>query len=79
MTLRTVKDIKRFQNAIQQCKDNVWLRSINGQNYNLKSAISQYIGIAKVLSGRKDLELFTDIKDDEKYFLRMFSAHPEML
>jgi hypothetical protein len=55
------------------------LRSINGEKYNLKSALSQYVGIAKIASGRKDLELFTDIKDDEKYFLKMFSEHPEML
>lgn len=79
MTIKSIKDIQRFQKAIDQCKNNVWLRSLNGEAYNLKSALSQYVGIAKVVAGRKDLELFTDVKEDEKYFLRMFDKHPEML
>ena len=54
MTLKSIKDIERFQQAIAKCKDNVWLRSINGEAYNLKSALSQYVGIAKVVSGRKE-------------------------
>lgn len=79
MTIKSMKDVQHFQKAIDQCKDNVWLKSITGQAYNLKSALSQYVGIAKLIAGRKDLQLFTDVKDDEKYFLRMFSVYPEML
>ena len=80
MKIKNIKDVRTFQTAIQKCKDNVWLRSFTtGQSYNLKSALSQYVGIAKIISGRQDLELFTDTKDDEKHFLRMFDLHPEML
>lgn len=80
MTIKNIKQVRTFQTAIEKCKNDVWLRSFTtGQNYNLKSALSQYVGIAKIIAGRKDLELFTDTKDDEKYFLRMFDLHPEML
>ena len=78
MTLKNIKDVKRFQNTINKCKDDVWLMSDHEQ-YNLKSMLSQLVAIGKVISGDKSLELFTSVKDDEQYFLKMFSEHPEML
>lgn len=78
MTLKTIKDVKRFQNVINNCEDDVWLIS-GGDKYNLKSAISQLVAIGKVLTGDKSLELFASNKHDEWQFLKMFNEYPEML
>lgn len=78
MTLKNIKDVKRFQSVINHCEDDVWLVS-GGDRYNLKSAISQLVAIGKVLAGDKSLELFASNKYDEWKFLKMFREHPEML
>ena len=78
MKLKSMRDVKHFQRAIDECRDNVWLTSQN-EHYNLKSALSQYVAIGKLLSGDSELELFTESKDDEKYFLKMFAEYPEMV
>lgn len=80
MRLKSMRDIKHFQQAVDECRDNVWLVSGNGQeHYNVKSALSQYVAIGKLLSGDSELELFTESKDDEKHFLEMFATYPEMV
>ena len=78
MTLKNIKDVKRFQNVINKCEDDVWLMSSN-EHYNLKSAISQFIAIGKILSGNKDLELFASKKEGEWKLLKMFKEYPEMM
>ena len=78
MKLKSMRDVKHFQHAIDECDGNVWLTSAS-EHYNVKSALSQYVAIGKLLSGDSELELFTESKDDEKYFLKMFAAYPEMV
>lgn len=77
MTLKNIKDVKRFQNVIDKCEDDVWLMSATDR-YNLKSAISQLIAIGRVLTGDKTLELFASKKEDEWKLLKMFNEYPEM-
>ena len=78
MKLKSMRDVKHFQHAIDECNGNVWLMT-DTEHYNVKSALSQYVAIGKLLSGDSELELFTESKDDEKYFLKMFAAYPEMV
>lgn len=78
MTLKNIKDVKRFQNVIDKCEDDVWLIS-DSDYFNLKSAISQLIAIGRILTGDKSLELFTAKKEDEWKFLKMFNEYPEMM
>lgn len=78
MKLKSMRDVKHFQHAIDKCERKVWLSS-SSEQYNLKDALSQYVAIGKLLSGDSELELFTESKDDEKYFLKMFAAYPEMV
>lgn len=78
MTLKTVQDVENFKEAIGHCKGSVWLVSQN-ERYNLHSALSQIVAIAKLLCGDQSLELFADSKADEQKLLHMFSLHPELL
>ena len=77
MKLKSMRDVENFQHAIDECSDRVWLISSTDQ-FNLKDALNQYVAIGRLISGDSELELFTESKDDEKYFLRMFAANPQM-
>jgi len=78
MRLKSMRDVEHFQHAIDECRNDVWLVS-KSDNYNMKNALSQYVAIGRLLSGDSELELFTESKDDEKYFLKMFAAYPELV
>jgi len=78
MKLKSMRDVEHFQHAIDECRNDVWLVS-KSDNYNMKNALSQYVAIGRLLSGDSELELFTESKDDEKYFLKMFAAYPELV
>ena len=78
MKLKSMQDVKHFQHAIDECKDRVWLVS-GSEQFNLKDSLSQYVAIGRLISGDSELELFTDSKNDEKHFLKLFAEHPEML
>ena len=63
-----------------KCKGDVHLRSVFGDDFNLKSRMTQYIAIATMAKENGDyLELFCDNRDDEKYFMELFEEHPEIL
>lgn len=44
-------DFKKFIEAIDQCKGNVWLVTEEGDRLNLKSKFCQLLGIAKIVEG----------------------------
>ena len=80
MLLTKPIQIDDFLKAVEQAKDNVYLRSVHGDCYNLKSVLSRYVAIGALLGEHGDeLELFCDSKSDEKYFFRFFKEHPEVL
>lgn len=78
MKIRSLQDIEAFKEAISRCKGDVWLESIYGDRYNLKSELSQYIAMAELLQDRNgDLELFARLPEDELIlmeFLRTLAA-----
>ena len=44
-------DLKKFMEAIDQCKGNVFLVTEDGDRLNLKSKLSQFIGITRLVEG----------------------------
>ena len=81
-TVRLTKEIQieDFLSAVDQAEDNVYLRSVHGDCYNLKSVLSRYVAIGAMIGDYGDaLELFCDNPADEKHFFRFFAIHPEVL
>ena len=79
MKLTNISQVEDFLSAVNASKGDVWLTSIYGDRYNLKSLLTQYIAMGALLGYRGDqLELFCDNKEDEALFLRFFYEHPEV-
>ena len=73
-------EILDFLNTVNRAKDNVYLKSAEGDCYNLKSALSKYIAMGALLGAHgNELELFCDNKEDEKLFFGFFISHPDVL
>lgn len=80
MKLHNIKQVDEFMKAADSCAGGVWLRSIYGDVYNLKSKLSQYVAVAQLLQDYGDeLELFCDNTSDEKYFYKFFNENPDVL
>lgn len=79
MDFQNIEQIDDFLEAVQKCKGNVYLKSTEGDIFNLKSRLSQYIAIGALLDDEGDeLELFCDRTEDEGYFYQFFAEHPEV-
>ena len=80
MKITNKEHIDALLDTVKQCKSDVYLKSVQGDQYNLKSELSTYIAIGDLLSDRgDDLELFCNNPEDESKFLRFFSENPEVL
>ena len=80
MKLTNIKQVEEFLAQVNECSGNVLLKSNQGDVYNLKSTLSQYIAIGALLGEKGDeLELFCERKEDELKFISFLSRHPEML
>ena len=72
MKLNNITDVQKFTAAINACKNDVYLRSQEGDQFNLKSSLSQYIAIGRLLEESGDsLELFAQTREDEAILLKM--------
>lgn len=66
MKIRNLKDIENFKKVINECEGPVWLESIHGDHYNLKSELSQYIAMVDLIRDKnEDLELFAQLPADQ--------------
>lgn len=80
MNIKTIEELEAFKKAINACNGRVYLRSLEGDIYNLKSALTQYIALGKLLGEHgEELELFCDQKEDEANFLAFFGNHAEVV
>ena len=80
MRLTNNVQISDFLDTIARTRSNIYLRSTQGDCYNLKSTLARYVAIAQLLSEHGDeLELFCDDKQDELLFFEFFEDHPETL
>lgn len=66
MKIKTLNDVEAFKAAIAKCTGDVYLKSVYGDVYNLKSALTQYVAIAELIRDQNgDLELFASNREDE--------------
>ena len=70
MKLKNIKEVEAFRSAVKECTGDVYLKSIDGDVFNLKSALSEYIALGRLLSEQGDsLELFASNREDEGLLL----------
>lgn len=80
MRLHSALEVYGFREAISRAKGDVWLESPDGDKFNLKSVISQYIALGALLQAEGDnLELFCSEKSDEALFMKFFKENPDVL
>ena len=74
MKLSNITDVQKFTAAVNACQGDVYLKSVEGDVFNLKSSLSQYIAIGRLLEESGDsLELFAQSREDEALLLEMLS------
>ena len=74
MKLQNIHEVEDFRKVIHECKNNVYLKSQEGDVFNLKSAMSEYVALGRLLSEQGDsLELFADSREDEALLLKFLS------
>ena len=72
MRLTNVKDVQKFIAAVNDCEHDVFLKSQEGDVFNLKSSMSQYIAIGRLIEESGDsLELFAESREDEARLLKL--------
>ena len=77
MKLQNIHEVEDFRKVIHQCKDDVFLKSQEGDVFNLKSAMSEYIALGRLLSEQGDsLELFASNHEDEGLLLSFLARGP---
>ncbi len=75
MKLRNIEDVERFREVIRECNSDVLLQSLQGDVFNLKSALSQYVALGRLLSEHGDeLELFAHDREDEHRLLKFLAT-----
>jgi len=75
MKLKNINDVEAFMKVIDQCKNNVFLHSPEGDVFNLKSKLSEYIAIGRLLESNGDwLELFANSKEDEALLMSFLAT-----
>ena len=80
MRLTNSKEIMEFRFAVSKCKGDVWLEDVEGNKFNLKSVISQYIALGELLQDKgESLELFCSNTEDEVHFRKFFKDNPGVL
>lgn len=71
MKLINIKEVEEFRKVVHECEGDVYLKSTEGDVFNLKSAMSEYIALGRLLSEQGDsLELFADRREDEARLLK---------
>lgn len=80
MKITNIKQVHEFLATVDKCGGSVWLESKQGDKFNLKSPLSQYVAIGALISNHGDeLELFCADRGDEENFFKFFGENPEVL
>lgn len=74
MLLKNAKEIDKLIDAVNHCRGDVLLRSIDGrEEFNLKSVLSRYIAIGELCQDHGDrFEIYCMEKSDEGYMMNFF-------
>ena len=54
MKLQNIQEVEEFRKVVHQCKGRVYLESLEGDIFNLKSAMSEYVALGRLLSEQGD-------------------------
>ncbi len=74
MKLTNVTDVQKFIQTVNSCENDVYLKSLEGDVFNLKSSLSQYIAIGRLLEENGDtLELFAQTREDEARLIALLN------
>ena len=74
MKLSNITDVQKFTAAVNACQGDVYLKSVEGDVFNLKSSLSQYIAIGRLIEDAgENLELFAQTREDEALLLNMLN------
>lgn len=74
MKLNNIKDVQKFIETVNACQNDVYLKSVEGDVFNLKSSLSQYIAIGRLIEDAGEtLELFAQTREDEALLLNMLN------
>lgn len=77
MKFKKAIDVNDFLSTVESCEGEVWLESVSGDKYVLKSVFSRYIAMAALLSEQgENLELFCQLPEDRARFYKYFREHP---
>ena len=80
MQLTNVEEVRDFMKTVDSCEGNVYLKSNQGDVFNLKSSLSEYIAVGRLINEvGSDLELFCDKREDEVKFIHFFDQNPETI
>jgi hypothetical protein len=72
--------IEDLLDALARTTGNVYLKSNQGDCYNLKSVLSRYVALGALINDyAEELELFCEDPTDEQYLYMFFEDHPEVL
>ena len=65
MRLHSEADIQEFLDTVESCEGDVYLKSPEGDIFNLKSSLSRYIAVGRLIQEEGDsLELFASRRED---------------
>lgn len=72
MKVKFIPNIVEFFKAVQMCEGNVVLVTENGDRLSLKATLSQYLSIARFLSGEygSEIEIVTENANDRGKLVR---------
>ena len=72
--LKNIDNVNALMTAVASCTDSVLLKSADGrEEYNLKSALSLFIGIGQLCGEHGDeYEVFCTNRADEGFLLKFF-------
>ena len=75
MKLTNVKDVEKFIATVNACENDVYLKSVEGDVFNLKSSLSQYIANGRQIEeSGEDQELFAQTREDEMRLMNMLAT-----
>ena len=76
MRINDNETLQAFENAIDNCKSDVYLITPAGQQFNLKKPLERYEGIGRLLKDKwEQMELFTSERQDEGVMFNFFRQY----
>lgn len=70
-------EVDNFLRTVDGCEGEVWIESLYGDKFVLKSMFSRYLAMAALLTEHGDeLELFCQLPEDKAKFYKYFHDHP---